>query len=596
VFVAACGDDTPGETPDAGTTLDAGFDGAIPPRDADMVDGTTPGMDADVADGGMSGLDADVPDGALPGMDADVADGAMPGLDADVPDGATPGMDAGGLDGGPPGTDAGMDAGVDAGPPGCSPAACDDGVPCTEDVCSEDGRCVHLLLESACARGQYCDLALGCVNGAVCSTDAECADSDPCTTMERCDTSFPRRCTHRILDADADRETTTTCGGGDCNDASRTVSMMAHQVCGSAVDADCDGLVALDDLLGTTACATDILAGGVAACPADPLRIVGFPSTPPFYFSGSFLDVSFCRNPVLAVEALAACQSRATCELSQQCSVTNPLGTDAVRGSFTDCRDAFAAACVCVDGASRCGSTVGAACNALWYMVAGLMGSAPTFDICRDLGGDENNCGACGNVCAMGATCTRGTCCRPTDLDCDGDPTSVCETNSLTSNEHCGACGNACTGGTSCVAGSCVCPAGQELCGGRCVATSSYETDPMNCGGCGIVCDATAEVCDFGRCTCDYFVQNCPAGERCTVNRTGGLHFACAPSVSGSVSNGAACEDSAACMRGLECVYLETLQCRGLCSLGDGRGCDAGQTCRDGPFNEFRGTGVGYCL
>ncbi len=276
--------------------------------------------------------------------------------------------DSGSPDGGMPAMDAGADAGVDAGPPGCSPAACDDGVSCTEDVCSEDGRCVHRLLETACARGQYCDLARGCVNGAVCSTDAECADSDPCTTMERCDTSFPRRCTHRILDADADRETTTACGGGDCNDASNTVSMMAHQVCGSAVDADCDGLVALDDLLGTTACANDVLVGGLAACPSTPIDVGGFVNRV-VDVAENPLDPSLCSDPFVAVQALAVCQSTAACDASNACVVGVSLGLTpsdvsfSVNVAFTDCRAAYRAACACAGSSVRCATTWDSLCD-----------------------------------------------------------------------------------------------------------------------------------------------------------------------------------------------------------------------------------------
>lgn len=594
MLVAACGDDTPGATPDAGATLDAGFDGATPPRDADVADGAFPGMDAEVADGAPPDLDADVLDGAPPGPDADVLDGAPPGPDAAVLDGGTPGTDAG----------------ADAGPPGCSPAACDDGVSCTEDVCSEDGRCVHLLLESACARGQYCDLTLGCVNGAVCSTDAECADSDPCTTLERCDTSFPRRCTHRILDADADRETTTACGGGDCNDASRSVSMMAHQVCGSAVDADCDGLVAFDDLLGTTACANDVLRGGFSACPSGPSGDSFDSST----YSAYSLDVTYCREPLRAVQALATCMSASTCEVTHVCGVRTIdfLGDRSfvLSSSYSDCRAEFNSACACAASTVACPASVTSYCDealcesayaASGYpvdcMVSGEMGTPPTFDICRDLDTDETHCGACGNVCAADATCTRGACCRTTDLDCDGNPTSVCETDSLTSNAHCGACGNACIGGQSCAAGRCVCPTGEELCGGRCVATSSYETDPMNCGGCGIVCDATAEVCNSdlgGLCTCDYLVQNCPAGERCTSALPVGNHFTCGSARTGSVGRGGVCAGSSDCMAGLDCVNIDPLgeRCWDLCSLRDGSGCAVGEACFDTVLDYL---GIGRC-
>jgi hypothetical protein len=45
-------------------------------------------------------------------------------------------------------------------------------------------------------------------------------------------------------------------------------------------------------------------------------------------------------------------------------------------------------------------------------------------------------------------------------------------------------------------AGAPVCPTGQTLCGGRCVATAS---DPVNCGACGVAC-ASGRRCNAGRC------------------------------------------------------------------------------------------------
>src|SRR5439155_572377 len=44
----------------------------------------------------------------------------------------------------------------------------------------------------------------------------------------------------------------------------------------------------------------------------------------------------------------------------------------------------------------------------------------------------------------------------------------------------------------------CICPAGKDVCSGRCV---SLDTDRKNCGRCGIVCP-TNDVCSSGRCIC----------------------------------------------------------------------------------------------
>ena len=103
---------------------------------------------------------------------------------------------------------------------------------------------------------------------------------------------------------------------------------------------------------------------------------------------------------------------------------------------------------------------------------------------CRSCNGNTNRlCGSCGNFtcCSAGTVCCNGTC------------------TSMNSDPHnCGACGIICAGQTPyCNQGTCVgCPAGTTNCGGSCIDTN---WDGFNCGGCGIRCQPL-EYCSYGNC------------------------------------------------------------------------------------------------
>lgn len=148
------------------------------------------------------------------------------------------------------------------------------------------------------------------------------------------------------------------------------------------------------------------------------------------------------------------------------------------------------------------------------------------------LGTDSNNVArtgvtcstANGGSCAIGASCAGGWCCGGSCSDLTTDA------------GNCGACGHVCipAGGTNaCVAGGCfpICGPVYGSCDG--IPDNGCETalvTPINCGGCGIICDGYGQTAD--NVTCD-------ANESCTFSCQG-EHY----DVDGNKTDGCEAADS----------------------------------------------------
>jgi len=133
-----------------------------------------------------------------------------------------------------------------------------------------------------------------------------------------------------------------------------------------------------------------------------------------------------------------------------------------------------------------------------------------------DVDSDPNNCGACGYKCAPGQKCFEGQClCGPGEQLCEfmlGDPPelkSYCF-HVDTDPYNCGGCGRVCPAGNdgataACRDGRCSieCAPGRADCDADVTngCETSTDTDPNNCGGCGIQCDiAAGQPCIRGQC------------------------------------------------------------------------------------------------
>jgi hypothetical protein len=171
---------------------------------------------------------------------------------------------------------------------------------------------------------------------------------------------------------------------------------------------------------------------------------------------------------------------------------------------------------------TKCGSgefCVKGSCSTLsvgGYTDLCTVGLTPCSGNCVNTQNDKSNCGTCGNKCDSGEFCVKGSCatvsvgglnveqiCSTGYTPCSGDCV-----NTQNDKSNCGACGNKCASGEFCVKGSCatvsvgglnveqICSTGYTPCSGTCVNT---KTDTSNCGACGNKC-GSGEFCVKGSC------------------------------------------------------------------------------------------------
>ncbi len=175
--------------------------------------------------------------------------------------------------------------------------------------------------------------------------------------------------------------------------------------------------------------------------------------------------------------------------------------------------------------------------------------------------------GSFGIGCAADWSTTRPAPCGPCTADCTG---RTC------GSDGCGGSCGTCTGGQSCNAsGACVCSG--TLCGGVCIDT---DTDPANCGGCGVTC-AAGEFCAAGVCRCS---PDC-SGRTCGDDGCGGSCGSCPSERMCNASGACVCTSGTDC--GGACVDTMTdpnncgscgTRCRGSTRFCVGGTCTAGCT------------------
>jgi hypothetical protein len=183
---------------------------------------------------------------------------------------------------------------------------------------------------------------------------------------------------------------------------------------------------------------------------------------------------------------------------------------------------------------------------------------------CIDLG-TVDNCGACGNKCAVGDTCKSGKCfCANGGLDCGGS----CVNNQFDP-LNCGTCGNQCDHEHACNLGDCECRPPLTAIAGGCF---DIQHDPNHCGTGNMVC-GTGEVCGTASATTGCVAQavcTTLTGVVCNGGCYGPLDFNTDQYNCGICGN--VCAPTQICAGG-NCVdFAVPLSC-------DATTCTGGQTC-----------------
>jgi hypothetical protein len=344
-----------------------------------------------------------------------------------------------------------------------------------------------------------------CAPGMGCVQNTDC-DSSVC---ENGSCSQPT-CSDGVLNGD---ETERDCGGSRCP------TCAPGQAC--KMDTDCssntcqDKICALTCLDGTGDCDGELANGCETNLQTDPFHC------------------GDCGTPCSLAHASSAC-SGGKCLVAQctapfaDCDGDPTNGCEANTDADPDSCGGCGKGCVALNGKPSCAA---GACQ-----ITCDTGFADCDDSrangCEvDLTKDTSHCSACDTVCSQvggTANCVNGKCgianCQPGLGDCDG--TDSCQQNLTNDVDNCGGCGKAClvaNGAGACVRSSCQvasCHTGYADCNAGSAGgyadgcETNTDSDPNNCGKCGVVCsvaNGTAK-CVAGKClvkTCTPPFQDC---------------------------------------------------------------------------------------